>query len=155
MSALFLWIIRWLLGPWKFFDHQAGHWIPACMTVGVSKSSTVSNVDTNTDFSLVNVVTVAFYWPRSVVRLRIASHPPNDFNRQWIAALGAIEGDEPSLTAASAVQIKVALVNHTESSIIFLLFENAILQNIINFIFLKKRVDTQRKVITSWVQICA
>ena len=64
-----------------------------------------------------------------------ASHPPNDVNGQWTAAFSAIEGNKPSLTAAAANHIKVALVNHTESSVIFLLVENAILQKIVNFIY--------------------
>ena len=37
------------------------------MTIRVSISRTVSNVDTNTNVSFVNVVTVAFYSSRSVV----------------------------------------------------------------------------------------
>ena len=61
-------------------------------------------------------------------------HPPNDVNRQRTAALGAIEGDEPSLTASVACQIKVALVNYTKSGVTFLLFEKAILQKIISCI---------------------
>ena len=72
------------------------------MTVRVSITRTVSNVDPNTDFSLVNVVTVAFYCSRFVGVLTTAWDPPNDINRQWTAALGAIEGDEPSLTAVVA-----------------------------------------------------
>ena len=76
-----------------------------------------------------NVVTVAFYCSRFVAGLTIACHPPNDVNRQWTAALGAIEGDEPSLTTVVAVQVKVSLINNTESDVIFLLVENAILQS--------------------------
>ena len=46
------------------------------------------------------------------------------------AALGAIKGDEPSLTtAATASQVKVALKNNTESGVVLLLGENAILKN--------------------------
>ena len=99
------------------------------MAVRVSISSTVSNVDPNTDFSLVNVVTVAFYCSEFVGVLVSFCHPPNDLNRQWTAALSAIEGDEPSLTAVVASEIKVALVNNTESGITFPLVENTILQN--------------------------
>ncbi len=82
-----------------------------------------------------NVVTVALYCPGFVVRLAIASHRPNDLNRHRTAALSAIESDEPTLTAVVAVYIKVALVNHTESGITLLLFENAILQKIISAIY--------------------
>ena len=99
------------------------------MAVRVSISSTVSNVDPNTDFSLVNVVTIAFYCSGFVGFVVIVCHPPNDINRQWTAALSAIEGDEPSLAAPVAQEIKVALVNNTESGITFPLVENTILQN--------------------------
>ena len=58
-----------------------------------------------------------------------ARPPPNDINREWTAALGAIEGDEPSLTTAVAVQVNVALINDTECAIIFPLVKNTILQN--------------------------
>jgi len=100
--------------------------MPACITVRVSIGSTVSNVDPNTDFSLVNVATVAFDCSWSVGVMINAWRIPNDINRQWTTALGAIEGDEPSLAAVVAMQIKVALVNNTESGITFPLVENTI-----------------------------
>jgi len=74
-------------------------------------------------------VTVAFYCSRSVVLVASACHPPNDINGQRTAALGGIEGDEPSLVTGAAGQIKVSLINNMESSIIFPLVENTILQN--------------------------
>ena len=46
------------------------------------------------------------------------------------ASLGAIEGDEPSLTAAAtASHVKVALENNTENGVVPLLDENAILKS--------------------------
>ena len=127
LSALF-WL-PWLPGPWNFFNDQAGHWIPACMTLRVSKARTVSNVDTNTDSPLVNVVTVAFYCSRFVAFLATAYHVPSDINRQRTTALSAIEGDKPSLTTSVAVEVNVALINDPESCIIFSLVKNTILQN--------------------------
>ena len=99
------------------------------MTIKVSISRTVSNVDTDTDFSLVNVVTVAFYCSRFVAVLAISWDPPNDINRQWTAAFGAVEGDEPSLTTTVASDEKIALINNTKSGIVFPLVKNTILQN--------------------------
>ena len=61
--------------------------------------------------------------------LASACHPPNDINRQWTAALGAIEGDEPTLTTVVAVEEKIALINNTEGGVIFPLVKNTILQN--------------------------
>ena len=61
--------------------------------------------------------------------------PQSAINRQWTAALGAIEGNEPPLTAVVAINMNVSLVNYTESSSIFLFVENAVLQEIINSIY--------------------
>ena len=76
-----------------------------------------------------NVVTVAFYCSRCVGVMTTACDPPNETNRQWTAALGAIEGDAPSLTTAVAAQVNVALINDTESGIIFPLVKNTVLHN--------------------------
>ena len=99
------------------------------MTIRVSISSTVSNVDTNTDISLVNVVTVAFYCTRSVVIFVFISDPYCHVDRQRTAALGAIKGDEPSLTAAATLsQVNVALENNTETGIVLHFRKLTILQ---------------------------
>ena len=84
------------------------------MTIRASISRTVSNVDTNTDVSLVNVVTVAFYCSRSVVILVFISDPYCHVDRQRTAELGAIKGDEPSLTTVATLsQVNGALENNT------------------------------------------
>ena len=99
------------------------------MTIRVSISSTVSNVDTNKDIALVNVVTVAFYCFRSMVIFVFISDPYCHVDTQRIAALGAIKGDEPSLTAAAtASQVNVTLVNNTESGSVLHFSKLAILQ---------------------------
>ena len=67
-----------------------------------------------------------FYCSVPMGIMGVAWHVPSCVNGQWAAALGAIEGDEPSLTTAVAVQMKVSLINNTESGVIFLLVENAI-----------------------------
>lgn len=120
-------MLLFLLRPWDFFNYQAGYCIPACLAICVSPSSTVSNIDTNADFTLGNVIAVAFYCTWNVVVLAATSKPIHCFNWQRTAALGAVKGDEPSLTALVAVQTDVALKNNTESSVIFFLDENAIL----------------------------
>ena len=77
-----------------------------------------------------NVVTVAFYCSRSVVIFIFISDPYYHVDRQRAATLGAIKGDEPSLTtAATASQVNVALINDTESGIIFPLVKNTVLHN--------------------------
>ena len=75
-----------------------------------------------------NVVTVAFYCSRSMVIFVFISDPYYRVDRQRTTALGAIKGDKPSLTAvATASQVNATLENNTESGVVFLLGENAIL----------------------------
>ena len=64
-----------LLRARNFFNDQTGYWIPACVAIGVSISCTISNVDSNSDFALVYVVTVAFNEPGSVVVFVFISDP--------------------------------------------------------------------------------
>ena len=92
-------------------------------------SCTVSNIDSNSDFALVYVVTVALNEPGSVVVFVFISDPQHCVNRQGTTALGSIESDEPSLTAAATPsQIEVSLVNNTEGSVILGFIELTILQ---------------------------
>ena len=75
------------------------------------------------------VVTVALNEPGSVVVFVFISDPQHCVNRQGTTALGSIESDEPSLTAATTPsQIEVSLVNNTEGSIILGFSELTILQ---------------------------
>ena len=77
-----------------------------------------------------NVVTVAFYCSRSMIIFVLISDPYYHVDSHWTAALSTIEGDEPSLTAAAtASQVNVALINNTESGILFPLVKNTILRN--------------------------
>ena len=99
------------------------------MSVRVSISRTVSNVDTNTDFSLVNVVTVALYCSGSVVIFTTVSDPNYNFNRHGTTALSAIKRDEPALTAATtSTQQDIALVNNAKGCVISHLVEDTVLQ---------------------------
>ena len=77
-----------------------------------------------------NVATETFYRPVSVVVFVFIPDPYNSVNRQWITALGAIEGNEPSLTAAATgTQVDVTLESDTESGVSFRLVENAVLKS--------------------------
>ena len=90
---------------------------------------TIPNVDSNSDFALVYVVTVALNEPGSVVVFVLISDPQHCVNRQGTTALGSIESDEPSLAAAATPsQIQVSLVNNTEGSVILGFSELTILQ---------------------------
>ena len=75
------------------------------------------------------VVTVALNQPGSVVVLRTMSDKLHCINRQGTTALGSIESDQPSLTAAAtSSQIQVSLVNNTKSCVILGFSEVTILQ---------------------------
>ena len=99
-----------LLGPRNFFDNQTRHWLPSRVTIRVSITGTVSNVDANADIPFSDVVTVAIYWSVSMVICVAISDPQNCVNRQRTATLGAVESDEPSLAAATVTsQIDISL----------------------------------------------
>ena len=75
------------------------------------------------------VVTVALNEPGSVVVFVFISDPQHCVNRQGTTALGSIESDESSITAAATPpQIEVSLVNNPEGSVILGFSEMTILQ---------------------------
>ena len=76
-----------------------------------------------------NIVTVAFYCSMSVAVVATGSDPQYGVNRHWTAALGAIEADEPSLTAVAATShVYVALKNNAKSCVVLVFSKLAILQ---------------------------
>ena len=118
-----------LSGTRNFFNNQTRHRHPACITTRVSISRTVADVDSNANFSLVNVVTVAFYCSMSVVAVSTTTDPQCCVNRHWTAAFGAIKGNKPSLTAVAATtQADVALKNNAKSCVVLVFSKLAILQ---------------------------
>ena len=65
----------------------------------------------------------------SVAVYTTTSDPQSCVNRHWTAALGAIEGNEPSLTAFGATsQVDVALENNAKSCVVPVFSKLAILQ---------------------------
>ena len=118
-----------LLGPRNFFDNQTRHRHPSRVTIGVSIIRTVSNVDANADIPFSDVVTVALYCSVSVVIRVTIGDPQSCVNRQRTATLGAIESNEPSLAAASAIsQIDISLEYNVKSCIVFNFSKLAILK---------------------------
>ena len=99
------------------------------MTIRVSITGTVSNVDANADIPFSDVVTVALYCSMSEVICVAISDPQGRVNRQRSATLGAVESDEPSLAAATATsQIDISLEYNMESCIVFNFSKLAILK---------------------------
>ena len=113
----------------NLFDDQTRHCKPPCITIGVTITGTDSNIDANTDIPLIYVVTIALYCSVSVVSRVTIGDIQHCVNRQRPAALGAIESDEPSLTAATASShMDVSLEGNAKSCIVFNLCKLAILK---------------------------
>ena len=75
-----------------------------------------------------DVATVAVYCSVPVIILVTVSDVVHCVYGKRTPALSTVKGDEPSLAASvTTSHVKVAFVNNTESGIIFLLIENAIL----------------------------
>ena len=118
-----------LLGARNFFDNQTRHWHPSRVTIRVSITGTVSNVDANADIPFSDVVTVALYCSMSEVIYIASSDPQGRVNRERTATLGAVESDEPSLAAGIATsQIDVSLEYNMKSCIVFNFSKLAILK---------------------------
>ena len=118
-----------LLGPRNFFDNQTRHCHPSRVTIWVSITRTVSNVDANADIPFSAVFTVALYCSRSIVLCISISDPQSCVNRQRTATLRAVESDEPSLAAATAIfQIDISLEYNMKSCIVFNFSKLAILK---------------------------
>ena len=118
-----------LLGPRNFFDNQTRHWHPSRVTIRVSITGTVSNVDANADIPFSDVVTVALYCSVSEVTRVIIADPHSCVNRQRSVTLGAVESDEPSLAAFTATShIDISLEYNMKSCIVFSFNKHAILK---------------------------
>ena len=135
LQALSYWRMHWdtkdllLLGARNFFDNQTRHWHPSRVTIRVSITGTVSNVDANADIPFSDVVTVALYCSMSEVTRVTIGDPQSCVNRQRTATLGAVESDEPSLAAATATsQIDISLEYNMKSCIVFNFSKLAILK---------------------------
>ena len=99
------------------------------MTIRVSITGTVSNVDANADIPFSDVVTVALYCSMSEIIYIAISDPQSCVNRQRTATLGAVESDEPSLAAGIATsQIDISLEYNMKSCIVFNFSKLAILK---------------------------
>ena len=118
-----------LLGARNFFDNQTRHWHPSRVTIRVSITGTVSNVDANADIPFSDVVTVALYCSVSIVICVSISDPQSCVNRHRTATLSAVESDEPSLAAPTAIcQMDISLEYHMKTCIVFSFNKHAILK---------------------------
>ena len=91
-----------LLSFWYLFNEDPGHCCPASFRVSILVASfAASNPESHSHLSLVNVITVTFNMAMTMkIVVPASSHVERTFNRPRRAALGAIEGEIPTATAA-------------------------------------------------------
>ena len=94
-----------LLSFWHLFNEDPGHCTPACTRVStLSTSCTLSNPESHSHLSLVNVITMTFNVAVTVKTvLPFMPHVECTVNRPRRAALGAIELEIPAATAVVTV----------------------------------------------------
>ena len=105
--------------------------MPACIRVStLVASGTLSNPESHSHFSLVDVITVTFNMAVTVkVMVLAGSHVERAINGARRAALGAIEGKIPTTTAAvTPINPEVSSKVNMESSVCEVLHKFTVLQ---------------------------
>ena len=93
-----------LLGSCDFFNEDPGHCGPACVRVSKFAAIAVSNPESHSDFSLVNVIAVTFNVAMTMkVFASSYCHIKCTVNFTRRAALGAIEFEIPTTAASITV----------------------------------------------------
>ena len=119
-----------LLSFWHLLDEDTGQCCPT--SIRVSKCMTrfaITNPESHTYFSLVNVVTVAFNMAVTIKIMVLASlHVKRAVNGARRAALGTIEGEIPTATAVvTSINPEVTSKVDMEGSVCEVLHELAVL----------------------------
>ena len=93
-----------LLGSWDFFNEDPGHCGPACKRVSKFAAIAVSNPESHSDLSPVNVIAVTF---NVAVTVKVFAgsfcHIKCSINWPRRATLSAIEGEIPTTAASITV----------------------------------------------------
>jgi len=91
-----------LLSFWNLFNEDPGHCRPPCVSVSILVASVaISNPESHSHFSLVDVITVTFNMAVTMKIVVLAgSHVERTGNGARRAAFSAIEGEIPTTTAA-------------------------------------------------------
>ena len=122
-----------LLGSWDFFSEDPGHCGPACVCVSKFVAIVaVSNPESHSHFSLVNVIAMTFNVAVTVKVKGFASsccHIKCSINWPRRATLGAIEGEIPTTAAAiTVVNPEITIKVNMEGSFREILHELTALQ---------------------------
>jgi len=120
-----------LLSFWNLFNKDPGHCRPACVSISIRVASgTLSNPESHSHFSLVDVITVTFDLAVTMKILVLAgSHVERTVNGARRAALGAIECEIPTTTAiVTYINPEVTSKVDMEGSVCEVLHKVAVLQ---------------------------
>ena len=121
-----------LLSFWHLFNEDPGHCTPACecvSTLDLGASCTLSNPESHSHLSFVNVITVTFNVAvTEKIMLPSSLHVECTVNRPRRAALGAIELEVPATTATfTVINPQVTSKVDMEGSVCVLLHEFTVL----------------------------
>ena len=119
-----------LLSFWHLFNKDPGHFGPACVRVSILEVLVaVSNPESHAHLSLVNVITVTFNMAVTVKIVAASGcHIECSVNKPRRAALGAIEGEIPAVTAlVTVMNPEVTSKVNMEGSVCVVLHEITVL----------------------------
>ena len=84
----------------NFFNKDPGHWIPACVGVGVSITATITDPKTHAHLAFVDVVTMPLNMADTVWILRLCSpQVHNTVNWHRSCTFSSIKSEIPAFTA--------------------------------------------------------
>ena len=123
-----------LLSLWGryFFHVDPGHWVPACVSISRSVTSTIADPETHAYSALVDFVTNSFNvtWAVQTLKFAATSIPHVDYtiNGCWSWTLCTVKSETPSPAAVvTALEAKVAIPENAKPGIIWHLLENTFL----------------------------
>ena len=122
-----------LLSLWGryFFHVYPGYWVPACVSISRSVTSTIADPESHANSTFVDFLTDSFNVTYTVQILFAAVsmfHVDYTVNGCWCWTLSTVESEIPSPAASMAVtETKISIPEDTQSSGIWCFLENAFL----------------------------
>ena len=124
-----------LLSLWGryFFHVYPGYWVPACVSISRSVTSTIADPESHANSTLVDFLTDSFNVTHTVqILFRTTSmyHVDYSVNGTWCWTLSTVESEIPSPAACMAVvETKIATPEDTQPSSVWCFLKNALLKN--------------------------
>ena len=130
-----------------FFHVYPGYWVPACVSISRSVTSTIADPESHANSTLVDFLTDSFNVTHTVqILFRTTSmyHVDYSVNGTWCWTLCTVEREIPSSAASMAVsETKIATPKDTQPSSVWRFLKNALLKN-------QRREKDQRR---GWTEI--